>query len=111
MEFDGRPLGLTVDYHEYLEPDTAKTVAVYTGSSEPLKAAVTCNSYGKGKAVYVGIPADETLLTELICRYAPEEVLAQPRVPRGVITRALQDRFFDLVYGRIDEYADWLTEV
>ncbi len=91
LEFDGRPLGLTVDYHEYLEPDTAKTVAVYTGSSEPLKAAVTCNSYGKGKAVYVGIPADETLLTELICRYAPEEVLAQPRVPRGVITRALQD--------------------
>lgn len=29
----------------------------------------------------------------------------------GEITRALQDRFFDLVYGRIDEYADWLTEV
>lgn len=29
----------------------------------------------------------------------------------GEVTRALQERFFDVVYGHIDEYKDWLTEI
>ena len=29
----------------------------------------------------------------------------------GEITRALQQRFFDVVYGNVEEYADWLTEL
>ena len=29
----------------------------------------------------------------------------------GEITRAIQDRFFDVVYGRVEEYSDWLTEI
>ena len=29
----------------------------------------------------------------------------------GEITRALQDRYFDVVYGKVEEYAEWVTEV
>lgn len=29
----------------------------------------------------------------------------------GKITRRLQERFFDVVYGNIEKYADWLTEI
>ena len=29
----------------------------------------------------------------------------------GPVTRALQERFFAVAYGRVEEYADWLTEV
>ena len=29
----------------------------------------------------------------------------------GEITRALQQRFFDVVYGNVEDYADWLTEL
>ena len=29
----------------------------------------------------------------------------------GEVTRALQERFFDVVYGNIEDYADWLTEI
>ena len=29
----------------------------------------------------------------------------------GEITRLLQDRFFAVVYGNIDEYSEWLTEI
>ena len=27
------------------------------------------------------------------------------------VTRALQERFFDVVYGNIEEYAEWVAEV
>ena len=29
----------------------------------------------------------------------------------GEVTRALQQRFFDVVYGNVEDYADWLTEI
>ena len=56
--------------------------------------------------------ADEVFMTGSAAELTPVgsvdgRVIGKP----GEITRALQDRFFDLVYGRIDEYADWLTEV
>ena len=56
--------------------------------------------------------ADEVFMTGSAAELTPVgsvdgRVVGKP----GEITRALQDRFFDLVYGRIDEYADWLTEV
>lgn len=29
----------------------------------------------------------------------------------GPITRQLQDRFFEIAYGKADAYRDWLTQV
>ena len=77
-----------VNYHEFLEPVTAQTLAVYQGGTRPGCAAVTCNSWGKGKAVYVGVPADESLLRlllERLCGMGP----AFPELPRGVAARSL----------------------
>ena len=56
--------------------------------------------------------ADEVFMTGSAAELTPVgsvdgRVIGKP----GEITRALQDRFFDLAYGRIGEYADWLTEV
>ena len=77
-----------VNYHEFLEATTAQTLAVYQGGTCPGCAAVTCNSWGKGKAVYVGVPADEgllRLLLERLCGMGP----AFPELPRGVAARSL----------------------
>lgn len=30
---------------------------------------------------------------------------------RGEVTKQLQDRLFDVVYGKVDDYSDWLTEI
>ena len=30
---------------------------------------------------------------------------------RGPITKALQDRFFEMTAGKLPEYSDWLYEV
>ena len=56
--------------------------------------------------------ADEVFMTGSAAELTPigavdGRVVGKP----GEITRAIQDRFFDVVYGRIEEYSDWLTEI
>ncbi len=56
--------------------------------------------------------ADEVFMTGSAAELTPigsvdDRVIGKP----GEITRALQDRFFEVAYGHIDDYADWLTEV
>lgn len=91
IEMEGESLGISVDYHEFLEPSTAETIACYTVEGETAGAAVTCNRYGKGLAVYTGIPADETLITKLIQRFDAGKNFAPPAVPSGIVTRVLEE--------------------
>ncbi|MCD8317118.1 MAG: branched-chain amino acid transaminase [Eggerthellaceae bacterium] len=56
--------------------------------------------------------ADEMFMTGSAAELTPvgsvdDRVIGKP----GEITRRLQDYFFDVAYGRVPEYADWLTEI
>lgn len=56
--------------------------------------------------------ADEVFMTGSAAELTPigsidERVIGKP----GEITRQLQDRFFAVAYGKVEEYLDWLTEV
>lgn len=56
--------------------------------------------------------ADEVFMTGSAAEVTPvgsidERVIGEP----GPITRELQDKFFKVAYGQIEEYRDWLTEV
>ncbi|MEF9875993.1 MAG: aminotransferase class IV, partial [Gordonibacter sp.] len=56
--------------------------------------------------------ADEVFMTGSAAELTPIGSVDGREVGKpGEITRALQERFFDVVYGNIEEYADWLTEV
>ncbi|MEG0072613.1 MAG: branched-chain amino acid transaminase [Raoultibacter sp.] len=56
--------------------------------------------------------ADEVFMTGSAAELTPIGSVDGREVGKpGPMTRALQDRFFDMVYGHIDEYADWLTEI
>lgn len=56
--------------------------------------------------------ADEVFMTGSAAELTPIGSVDGRTVGKpGPITRALQDRFFDVVYGNIEEYADWLTEI
>ncbi|MGI5895402.1 MAG: beta-galactosidase [Oscillospiraceae bacterium] len=90
IELDGRLLGVPIDYHEYIEPVTAEVVGRYSSLKDESTAAVTCNFYGKGKAVYVGIPAEEEVISALLERYAPKDCKA-PEAPNGVVARSLAE--------------------
>lgn len=90
IDMNGMPLHVKIDYHEFLEPTTAEPIAHYTGADLEPGAAVTCNRYGEGLAVYTGIPANEKLLTELIRRFDTAGDFVSPAVPAGIVTRALE---------------------
>ena len=50
---------------EKLKPETATSLATYTGAYEG-EAAITMNSFGKGKAVYIGADLDLTSLARVL---------------------------------------------
>ncbi|MEG0147055.1 MAG: branched-chain amino acid transaminase [Raoultibacter sp.] len=56
--------------------------------------------------------ADEVFMTGSAAELTPIGSVDGREVGKpGALTRALQDRFFDVVYGHIAEYEDWLTEI
>ncbi len=79
-----------VNYHEFLELTSAEPIAEYSGDIWPLKTAVSCNSYGKGKAIYIGVPANEQLLRTVLKNVCGIDA-AYPNVPHGIVARELSD--------------------
>ncbi len=56
--------------------------------------------------------ADEIFLTGTAAELTPVASLDEREIGgRGPVTKQLQDRLFDVVYGRVEEYRDWLTEI
>lgn len=56
--------------------------------------------------------ADEVFMTGSAAELTPIGSVDDREVGKpGEITRRLQDRFFEVVYGHDEEYADWLTEI
>lgn len=56
--------------------------------------------------------ADEVFMTGSAAELTPIGEVDNRKIGKpGPVTRALQDRFFDIVYGRVEEYAEWLTPV
>lgn len=89
IEKDGETWQSQVNYHEFLELTTAQSLADYQGTDSPYTTAVSCNAYGKGKAIYVGVPAEDGLIRtvlEKVCGILP----AFPELPKGVVARSLE---------------------
>ena len=56
--------------------------------------------------------ADELFFTGSAAELTPVSSIDNREIGKpGPITMKLQQRFFDMVAGKIDDYADWLTEV
>lgn len=58
--------------------------------------------------------ADECFMTGSAAELTPVSCVDDRQVGEGragAITKALQQRFFDIVYGNVDDYAEWLTEL
>jgi beta-galactosidase len=88
VEFKGPLAGSTAECHiwaDILSPQKAEVLATYTGGAYAGKAAITSNSYGKGKAIYLGAhlePADlsRVLLTLIASAGVPRAAEAPPGV-------------------------------
>lgn len=56
--------------------------------------------------------ADEVFMTGSAAELTPiGSIDDRPVGKPGEVTRRLQDRFFEVAYGKADEYADWLTQI
>jgi branched-chain amino acid aminotransferase len=56
--------------------------------------------------------ADEVFMTGSAAELTPIGSVDGRAIGKpGEVTRALQERFFEIAYGHAEEYADWLTEI
>ena len=92
ISVNGRTEKASIGFYEVLEPRTAKTVATFTNTPEK-SAAITTNSYGKGRAIYVAVPAQVSVIGPLVRdMYADLGVERGPEAPSGVYARVVEGR-------------------
>ncbi|HIW15666.1 MAG TPA: beta-galactosidase trimerization domain-containing protein [Firmicutes bacterium] len=90
LTLDGEDLAIPVDYHEFLRPQDAETWGVYRNAASMDITAVSCRQQGKGRAIYVGVPLQEELLTRLLARCGVTSPFIPP-LPEGISAAQLQD--------------------
>jgi len=74
---------------DVIEPKTATVIANITSLDRDYPI-MTSNRYGKGKAIYVGLPADVTVLNPLLDELIDELGIKKgPAVPSGVMARQI----------------------
>ena len=71
---------------DILKPTTATTLATYTTAEHAGKAAITTNTFGKGRAIYIGAHIDTPVLTARSHHHQPHRPALPPPItaPAGV---------------------------
>lgn len=82
-----------IDYYEEVEVYTASVFAEFVDKKMP---AITCNSYGKGKAYYVATESDHAILKWLLEKLPEiENPIMEIPVPYGIQVRQIaKNQFF-----------------
>jgi beta-galactosidase len=92
MSFGGQIAKASLDFYEVLEPRTAKTLASFTNTPER-SPAITVNQYGKGRAIYLAVPAQPSMLAPLLrSLYSDVGIERGPVTPSGVSARVVDGR-------------------
>ncbi|MBB6735566.1 beta-galactosidase trimerization domain-containing protein [Cohnella zeiphila] len=87
IKFANHVVDIPIDYYEMVETSTAKVIAQFTNLQQELPA-ITVNSFGKGKAVYLAVPAHASLMQDLLRQiYVELEIRKGPETPSGVAAR------------------------
>lgn len=96
LEFNYK--GKTVDTEsarfDIIEPKGAEVVGSLTSLDKDYPI-MTINRYGKGRAIYVGLPADGTVLNPLVDELITElKIKKGPEVPSGVMARQIDKNHY-----------------
>ncbi len=92
ISLNGTAEKTSISFYEVLEPRTAKTMATFTNTPER-SPAITVNTYGKGRAIYVGVPAQMAVLSPLVrSLYTSVGIERGPETPAGVYARVVEGR-------------------
>ena len=92
LDLNGRTQKASIGFYEVLEPRTAQSLAQFTNTLEK-SPAITVNNYGKGRAIYVAVPAQMSVLAPLVRDlYTQLSIEKGPGTPSGVYARAVEGR-------------------
>lgn len=88
----GKEIKGDIGFYEVLEPSTAEVLARFT-NVEGSTPSITLNKFGKGRAIYVGTPAQPQIMGPLYRQlYASLGIEPGPKTPDGVSARAVEGR-------------------
>jgi beta-galactosidase len=102
VTFTGSLAGEDAECHiwaDILDPKKAEVLATYTGPHYNGKAAITSNSFGKGKAIYVGAHLEAADLARvLLTLITASGVKSTIKAPRGVEVTSRRSAHGTLTY-------------
>jgi len=92
IDLNGSRVKAAINFYEVPELRSAKAMAAFTNTPEK-SPAITVNSYGKGRAIYVAVPAQMEVLAPLVrSLYRPLAIERGPETPAGVYARVVEGR-------------------
>ena len=92
MNLNGTTEKASIGFYEVLEPRTAKPMAMFTNTLEK-SPAITMNKYGKGRAIYIAVPSQVSVMGALVrSLYADLGIERGPETPPGVYARVVEGR-------------------
>ena len=92
FSLDGSTIKTAINFYEVLEPRGAQTLASFTNTPAN-SPAITINTYGKGHAIYVAVPAQTSALAPLVRSLYPKlNIERGPETPTGVYARIVEGR-------------------
>jgi len=92
VTYKGQSMNTESSRFDVIDPKSAKILAKITSLDKDYPI-VTCNKYGKGQAIYIGLSANtrvlDTLFDDLINELA---ITKGPEVPEGVMARRIDNK-------------------
>ena len=94
FSYKGKAVNLESGRFDIVEPQGAEIVGAITSLDKDYPI-MTINKYGKGKAIYVGLPANSNVLNPLVDELINELGIKKgPDVPSGVMARQIDQTHF-----------------
>lgn len=91
-QINGQEIKGDIGHYEVLEPSTAEVLARFT-NVDGNTPSITLNRFGKGRAIYVGTPAQPQIMGPLYRQlYASLGIEPGPKTSDGVYARAVEGR-------------------
>lgn len=94
LSYKGKAINTESSRFDVIEPKEAKILATITSLDKDYPI-MTSHSYGKGRAIYVGLPAKGEVLDALVDELIAELGIKKgPEVPTGVMARQIDKNHF-----------------
>ena len=102
LRYKNKEINVSADRYDRITVQGAKVLGniVSLDKDTPI---ITSNSYGKGTAIYVGLPADEKLMDILVNEFTEKLSLRKgPDVPAGICARQIDEKHL-LLFNSTDK--------